>query len=225
MLLSQKTLEILANFAKIQPNLLVKVGEEVSTLSDADSIMASAVIDEKFPITFGIYELGTFLSAIDLLGGKPELQFTEDSVLMTSGNQQISYRFADHSILKVPQKKINFPLVDVTVLVTNDVLKQAVKAASVLGHSVMSINGEDGKVSITLVNPKNPNADTWRLELDANNSQKATFEFQFLIANVNKALPGDYEINLSAKKISRWKHADVPVTYYIALEHTSSFIL
>ena len=57
MKLSETTIDILSNFATINPNMLFKEGTTLSTISEAKNIMASATIEERIPREFGIYDL------------------------------------------------------------------------------------------------------------------------------------------------------------------------
>jgi hypothetical protein len=114
------------------------------------------------------------------------------------------------------------PQSDLTVNITSELLTQVRKAAGVLGHSIVSLKGEDGTVTLSVVDPKNSSANTFSVVLDENNSQQSSFDLQFLINNL-KVLPGDYVVNISSKLISHWKNETIPVQYYIALEKTSTF--
>jgi hypothetical protein len=219
--LSSQTIDILKNFSGINSNLVVKAGEPLSTISEAKNIMAIADITEQFSADFGIYDLNEFISMFSLLQD-PDLEFTNDSVQFKSGRTRASYRFADQSILTSPKNKINMPQSDLTVNITSELLTQVRKAAGVLGHSIVSLKGEDGTVTLSVVDPKNSSANTFSVVLDENNSQHGSFDLQFLINNL-KVLPGDYVVNISSKLISHWKNETIPVQYYIALEKTSTF--
>jgi hypothetical protein len=219
--LSSQTIDILKNFSGINSNLVVKAGEPLSTISEAKNIMAIADITEQFSVDFGIYDLNEFISMFSLLQD-PDLEFTNDSVQFKSGRTRASYRFADQSILTSPKNKINMPQSDLTVNITSELLSQVRKAAGVLGHSIVSLKGEDGTVTLSVVDPKNSSANTFSVVLDENNSQHGSFDLQFLINNL-KVLPGDYVVNISSKLISHWKNENTPVQYYIALEKTSTF--
>jgi DNA polymerase III sliding clamp (beta) subunit (PCNA family) len=219
--LSSQTIDILKNFSGINSNLVVKAGEPLSTISEAKNIMAIADITEQFSADFGIYDLNEFISMFSLLQD-PDLEFTNDSVQFKSGRTRASYRFADQSILTSPKNKINMPQSDLTVHITSELLTQVRKAAGVLGHSIVSLKGEDGTVTLSVVDPKNSSANTFSVVLDENNSQHGSFDLQFLINNL-KVLPGDYVVNISSKLISHWKNENTPVQYYIALEKTSTF--
>ncbi len=219
--LSSQTIDILKNFSGINSNLVIKAGEPLSTISEAKNIMAIAEITEQFSTDFGIYDLNEFISMFSLLQD-PDLEFSNDSVLFKSGHTRASYRFADQSILTSPKNKINMPQADLTVNISSELLSQVRKAASVLGHSIVSLNGKDGAVTLSVVDPKNSSANTFSVVLDENNSQHGSFDLQFLINNL-KVLPGDYVVNISSKLISHWKNENIPVQYYIALEKTSTF--
>lgn len=219
--LSSQTIDILKNFSNINSNLFVKAGEPLSTISEAKNIMALANISESFLTDFGIYDLNEFISIFSLLQD-PDLEFCESSVKFSSGKTSASYRFADPSILTTPKNKINMPSTDLVVKISADLLTQIRKAAGVLGHSIISIQGDDGTIVLNVVDPKNSAANTFSVILDENNPQTRSFDLQFLIANL-KVLSGDYEVNVSSKLVSHWKHESLPVQYYIALEKTSTF--
>lgn len=219
--LSSQTLDILKNFSGINSNLVVKTGEPLATISEAKNIMAIANVPEQFTTNFGIYDLNEFISMFSLMQD-PELDFSNDSVIFKSGRSRASYRFADESILTSPKNKINMPASDLTVHISSETLTQIRKAAGVLGHSILSISGNGGVITLSVVDPKNSSANTFSLVIDEQNSQTQSFDLQFLIANL-KVLPGDYEVNIASKLISHWKNTGQDIQYYIALEKTSTF--
>lgn len=219
--LSSETLEILKNFATINPNLVVKAGEPLSTIAEAKNVFAKATISEPFQSDFGIYDLNEFINVVDLVGD-PTLEFSADSVLLKNGQSKASYRFADPEILTAPTSKINMPETELNVTVTADQLAQVRKAAAVLGHAVVSITGKDGVVSLSVTDNKNTSANTFDMVIDDSNDCSAEFDFQFLIANI-RVINGDYKVEVSSKFISRWENTVSPIEYYIALEKSSTF--
>jgi hypothetical protein len=219
--LSNPTLDVLKNFAAINSNLVVRAGQPLATISEAKNIMALATISESFETDFGIYDLNEFISMFSLMT-EPELDFSPGAVVFKSGRTSASYRFADENILTSPKNKITMPSTDLTVTISAEVLGQVRKAAGVLGHSIVSIGGNDGVVTLSVVDPKNSSSNTFSVILDDANAQTSTFDLQFLIANL-KVLAGDYEVNISSKLISHWKNQSQDIQYYIALEKTSSF--
>lgn len=219
--LSTQTLAILKNFSGINKNLMVRAGNSISTIAEAKNILAFATIDETVEKDFGIYDLNEFLSAFNLIED-PTLEFDESSVLLSSGKSKVRYRFADESILTFPNKKINMPTADVTVTLTGETLNQIRKAASALGHSVASIRSENGGVTLSVIDPKNATANSYSIVLEDSIEGNATFDFQFLIANL-KVIPGDYTVKISSKLISQWEHATDSIEYFVALEKSSTY--
>ncbi len=219
--LSTETLEVLKNFASINPNLVVKAGEPLSTIAEAKNVFAKATIPETFKSDFGIYDLNEFINVVNLVGD-PTLEFSDESVLLKNSRSKASYRFADANILTAPTSQINMPDADVSVTVTADQLSQVRKAAAVLGHSVVSIAGKDGAVSLSVTDNKNSSANTFDMVVDEDNDCKSEFDFQFLISNI-RVINGDYSVDVSSKFISRWENTAAPIEYYIALEKSSTF--
>ena len=219
--LSTETLEVLRNFATINPNLVVKADEPLSTIAEAKNVFAKATISEPFKSDFGIYDLNEFINVVNLVGD-PTLEFNEDSVLLKNGRSKASYRFADPGILTAPTSQIKMPPAEVSVTVTEDQLTQVRKAANVLGHSVVSLVGSKGAISLSVTDNKNSSANTFDMVVDEDNACKSEFDFQFLISNI-RVVGGDYNVEVSSKFISRWENAVAPIEYYIALEKSSTF--
>jgi len=220
--ISNDTLSVLRNFSSINPNVVLKPGQEVKTISEAKNILAVADIAEDFPIEMGIYDLNEFLSVVNLVND-PQLSFGDNHVDVVGGNSKVKYFFSDISILTTPQKDITMPDCEVTVSFTDDILSQIRKAASALGHSEMSISATDEGVNIKVFDSKDSSANIYNIQL-ANDAGYKEGQFEFVI-NINnlKLLDGDYEVNISSKLISEWKNTTKPVRYYIALEKNSNY--
>ena len=84
MQVSNETIEVLKNFAGINPNIVISPGQKLKTISEAKNIMAEADITEDFPQEFGIYDLNEFLSVLSLVDN-PQLDFDENFVKVTNG--------------------------------------------------------------------------------------------------------------------------------------------
>jgi len=220
--ISNDTLSVLRNFSSINPNVVLKPGQEVKTISEAKNILAVADITEDFPTEMGIYDLNEFLSVVNLVND-PQLNFGDNHVDVVGGNSKVKYFFSDSSILTTPQKDITMPDCEVTVSFTYDILSQIRKAASALGHSEMSISATEDGVNIKVFDSKDSSANIYNIQL-ANDAGYKEGQFEFVI-NINnlKLLDGDYEVNISSKLISEWKNTTKPVRYYIALEKNSNY--
>ncbi len=220
--ISNDTLSVLRNFSSINPNVVLKPGQEVKTISEAKNILAVADIVEDFPAEMGIYDLNEFLSVVNLVND-PQLSFGDNHVDVVGGNSKVKYFFSDSSILTTPQKDITMPECEVTVSLTSETLSQIRKAASALGHSEMAISAVENGVNIKVFDSKDSSANIYNIQL-ANDAGYNDGQFEFVI-NINnlKLLDGDYEVNISSKLISEWKNTTKPVKYYIALEKNSNY--
>jgi len=224
--ISNDTLSVLRNFSSINPNVVLKPGQQVKTISEAKNILAVAEIVEDFPTEMGIYDLNEFLSVVNLVND-PQLNFADNYVDVVGGSSKVKYFFSDSSILTTPQKDITMPDCEVEVSFTDETLSQIRKAASALGHSEMAISATDEGVYIKVFDSKDSSANIYNRYCPsklANNGgyKEGQFEFVINIANL-KLLDGDYEVKISSKLISEWKNTTKPVTYYIALEKNSNY--
>lgn len=221
MKINKETLDILKNFSNINPNLVIKGGNVISTIAEAKNIMASATISEDFPKEFGIYDLNEFLSALSLIED-PQLEFGDDSVVIKSDTSSLNYRYADSSILTSPQKEVNMPPSDLTIELTHDVISQIRRAGTALGHPVVSIKSNgDGVIFAEIKDPNNSSAHTFSYIIKKD-AEKVTCDFQLLISNL-KLIAGNYDVSISSKLISHWKETNSNIQYWIALEKNSSF--
>ena len=219
--LSNDTLNVLKNFASINPNIVFQPGQKLKTISESKTIMARADIVEDMPKEFGIYDLNEFLSVMNLLDN-PALDFEDKSVLVSTAEQKVRYFFSETDILTSPTKDIQMPNAEIGVNLSEDILNQIRKAAAVLGHTELSLVGENGLVTASVVDTKDSTSNSYTIELDKDNSCKNDFNFIVSIPNL-KLLPGDYFVSISSKLISNWTNSNYPIEYFIALEKNSTF--
>ena len=220
MQLSESTKEILKNFSEINPNLMIKPGKQLKTISTMKNILATANVSEDFPQDIAIYDLNEFLGVMSLFT-KP--QFTFDDKSLSIGEEGTStkskYYFADPSILTVPQKYVKMPEAEVQFTLTETDLTKVKKAAAMLQLPDISISSKGSDITLSAIDKKNDTANNFSIKVGETNSK---FEFHFKTEHL-KMLPGDYNVSISSKLISNFKHKSKPIQYWIALENTSKF--
>ena len=220
MQLSESTKEILKNFSEINPNQMIKPGKELKTISTMKNILATANVSEDFPQDIAIYDLNEFLGVMSLFT-KP--QFTFDDKSLSIGEEGTStkskYYFADPSILTVPQKDVKMPEAEVQFTLTETDLTKVKKAAAMLQLPDISISSKGSDITLSAIDKKNDTANNFSIKVGETNSK---FEFHFKTEHL-KMLPGDYNVSISSKLISNFKHKSKPIQYWIALENTSKF--
>ena len=172
---------------------------------------------------FGIYDLNEFISVLSLVD-TPRLKFEDEYVNIgdSTGRSKVKYFFSSEETLTTPQKDINMPDADVAFALDNDTLNKLKRAASALGHSEVSISGKDGVLSLSVVDSQNSTSNTFSIDVDGEFKPDAVFNFVLNIGNL-KILPGDYEVQISSKLITQFKHKELNVRYWIALEKSSTF--
>jgi hypothetical protein len=220
--LSDNALQVLKNFSTINQNLMIRAGNTVKTISEARNVLATAVIDSDFPQDVGIYDLNEFLGVLSLVD-TPRLKFEDEYVTVgdSTGRSKVKYFFSPEETLTTPQKDIKMPEGDVKFMLDNDTLNRLKRAASALGHSEVSISGNNGVLSLSVVDSQNSTSNAYSIDIDGDFGN-ATFNFIMSISNL-KILPGDYDVSISSKLISQFSHKEINVQYWIALEKTSTY--
>lgn len=221
--LNDGTLQILKNFSSINSNILIQQGKTLKTISEARNVLARADVNEDFPKSFGIYDLNEFISVLGLVD-TPRLKFEDNYVLIgdSTGRSKVKYFFSAEETLTSPQKDIVMPNTDVKFVLTNDTLNKLKRAAAALGHSEVSISGNDRVLSLSVIDSQNSTSNAFSIDIDGEFSQDVSFNFVLNISNL-KILPGDYDVEISQKLISQFKHKEMNVQYWIALEKTSTY--
>ena len=220
MKLSDKTLTLLKNFSSINQSILFKEGNNLRTISVMKNILAEATIEEELPKDFGIYDLNQFLNGLNL-HQNAELDFqNEGYVVIKEGKSRSKYFFSDPSVIVTPpEKDIVLPSEDVCFVLDTKELDKLLKAAAVYQLPDLSVVGEAGVVKLVVRDKKNDTSNDFSVVVGETDEE---FIFNFKVENI-KILPGNYEVVISRKLLSRFKNTGFDVTYHIALEPDSTF--
>ena len=220
--LSENTLSILKNYAGINSNIVIEAGNTIKTISEAKNVMSSASIVEEFPQTFGVYDLNEFIGVLSLVD-KPNLTFADDSVVVadSSGRSKVKYFYSDPEMLTKPGKNVMMPVAEVNFTLDGDTLGRIKRAATALGHNEVSITGSDGVLNLSVVDSKNKTSNAYSIDVAAD-FDSGDFNFILNISNL-KIMPGDYDVAISSKLISHFTNKEFGISYWIALEKTSTY--
>ena len=220
--LSENTLQILKNYAGINSNIVFNEGNNIQTISEAKNGLSAASTVEDFPQNFGIYDLNEFLNVLGLVD-VPNLSFEKDYVLISdsSGRSKVKYFFSDPDMLTSPSKKIVMPQCEVQFTLDANTLSRIKRAAAALGHDEVSIVPGNGALTLSVVDSKNATSNTFSIDI-AGDFPEDTFNFVISISNL-KIIPGDYHVAISSKLISEFSNNELGVSYWIALEKSSTY--
>jgi len=216
MKISKETLALLRNFASINGNLLIKPGNVISTLSASKSVYASVTVKEDFGTEFGIYDLNELLG-IAALFDDPDYEFTEKTLTVKQGKNNVKYHGASSEVLTFPAKPIKVPPADIEFDITADQINMIMKTAGVLRAVDVTIEGDGKSLRVVVGDKKNSSANNYVMEIGDTDS---TFKAHIRVDNI-KIIPGDYKFELAAKKIARLTAG--PLEYVLVLEQDSVF--
>lgn len=221
MQINQRTLQLIKNFSTINPSIQFKKGNVMRTVSPNKTIMASAKVDQEFPVDFAIYDLSKFLSVLSLFK-KPNLDFEEKQVRISAGNEKIYFTYADPETIKyaTPKKEIKLPHVDVAFTVTPEMLASVSKATSVLGVPDIAIVGEEGKIMLRAFDSDHKTSDFYSFEIGETDKYfKAIFKAEYL-----KLIPQTYNVQIcKTEDTALSQFSGDGINYWIAIELNSTF--
>jgi hypothetical protein len=222
MQLNENAMQVLKNFATINPNIVIEEGNVIRTLSEGKNIFGKAVVDLDFPVKFGIYDLNEFLNVLGLVD-EHSLTFNDKYVVVNDnvGLSKVKYFFTDTDYLTTSNKDIAMPSTEVKFNLTNDTLNKLKRAASALGHDVVSIRPNNGAISLTVFDKDNPTSNSFTIDVDGS-YEGSDFDFIITISNL-KLIPKDYQVEISSKLISHFINKESNVEYWVALEKSSKY--
>jgi len=211
---NDNTISVLKNFSEINPSLLIKEGTVLRTISPQKTVMAKATLSDSFPSKAAVFDLSRFLATVSLVDN-PDIVFETDRFVISQNQTKIAYTFAAENMIVIPpEKDIEIPSVVAAVDVSHSVLSGVIRAAGVLSVSDIAFKSDGKNLTLSAVDNKNPNSDTFVQDLQ-NDEELEEFNILIKVDNL-KLLPGDYTISLSSAGIAHFKGKDVE--YWIAAE-------
>ena len=223
MKLSEHTVEVLKNFATINQNLVIKEGNELTTMSAMKNIVAKAKVEESFEKEVAIYDLNEFLASISLFTS-PILDFNEGFVTIREENNpknSLKYFYSDPSVVTSPNKTITMPSKEVSFKLNGENLNKLKRAAGVIQAPDLVLEKKNTDVFLTVKDKKNDTANTFSIDVDTV-ADGSDFKFFFKVENL-KLMDGDYEVDISSKNISHLESSNKDVEYWVALEPESVY--
>jgi len=220
MKLSDKTLSILKTFATINTNLMIKPGQQITTVAPTKDIMAEVKVDEKFEKEVRIYNMNELLGVLNAMGEGADIILEDNYLTIQEGKQKVKYVYCDASLMAAPPKAITMPAAEIEFDLSAANLAKIQKMASTLAVQDVAIQGDGKNISISVFDEKQPTGNTFDIDLQTKTKEK--FNVLFKVEKL-KLMPSDYKVEISSKKISRFKSDSLDLVVYIAVEATSSF--
>jgi hypothetical protein len=218
MILSEKTIEVLKNFYSINPSLVVKEGNVLTTISTAKTIVAKATVSDMFVKRFAMYNLGQLISTVTA-AEKADITFKDNCLLVKDNeSEETTLVYADESGIKVPpEKPINLPTIEASCNITAEQLRSVQKRLGILNLPEIAVVGDGDKVYLRAIDTKNPSSNMFSIVIG---STDKNFRAVFKPENL-KVIPDNYEVSICSKGISHFKGQDIE--YWIAVEAHSTY--
>ena len=215
--LSNQTLQVLKNYSTINSSILIREGSELKTISVGENAIAQYTCEESFPQTFGIYDLNQFLAGLSLFES-PTLEFNNQEYVYIRGRgRSAKYYFSDPEITlkSAPNKDVNFPGADIQFSLTQEDLTGLQKAANIYSLPDLVFRSNSGEISLELRDKENDTSNGYSQTVVGDTT--GDYELTIKVENI-RLHPGDYSVTVSKHLISEWKHQNLDLTYYVALE-------
>ena len=221
MKVSERTINLLKNYANINQSIEFREGNVLKTVSPLNTILASVEVEEVFSRTFPIYELSRFLGTLNLFNN-PELDFTDNGVSITDDKHEATYRYCGSSSMfqTPPDKDITFPDAEINFDLSQEQFKKTINAANTLGLPEVVVEGDGTEIRLLVSDTGNVSSDNFSTKVG---STDKTFHMIFKTENFSTIAEGAYNISLSSKRISHFKREGDTLQYWIALEQNSTF--
>lgn len=217
MQLSDQTVDVLANFLKVNPNFKQVPGKDMVTIAPTKNCLVKYTATETFDSEFRIYDLSTFLSVLRVFTD-PEIEFYDKYLTISSGNgkNKIKYYYAKEAVMCVPDKMIDMPEHYVEFDLSRENLSKITKVSAGLYLNYMVV--EENNLRIVDKNSSGKVEDEsneFTVDVDFNVTKKEDVKPAFEL-HYFSLLEGDYRVRVSAKGIGEFKHHDMDLTYWIA---------
>jgi len=217
---SESELAILRNFAKINPTQIIKP-DHFGAKDPSNSIIGHYKFETAYDFEpFGLYEVPMFLQALETFD-HPDIEVLNDRLVISEGNSKITYFTSPLDLIKsseAPDLSKKFSKLDCELDfdLSADKLATIHKTASIFKAQYLFLESDDDAIRLT-VSSDSPgtSANSFdvviRDNIRANNLDDVILKIPFTEMRV---LPGDYTVQASAKKISKWSCFN-NVDYYI----------
>ena len=217
MILSDRTISYLQNFAKLNTSVLLRPGKAQSTWTSDMNVVMRVETDEEFPVEFGIYNLSKFLVCLKTMD-KPALQFHREYVTLKDASMSMRFYGCQPSLLNVPpNKELSIENSDVTFNITQTIFKKMLSLASINELTTFSVVGRDGKLLIVALEKGNSESNEIVAEIqdwDGND-----FEVMFKLLDLNQKVEiDDYLVKIKLGKFAQFISTTKPVVYSVVLK-------
>lgn len=215
MKLQPRTLQILKNFATINPGILFKKGHQQSTIEPNKALLVVAAIEEDIPAQFAIDDLSRFIGTLSLFED-PQIEIQQKYVTISEKGQKVNYTFADMDHIIAPKVQgMKLPSEDIKFKLEASALSQLTKAAAVLSLPHIVVVGDGQTITIGADKCKDVSSNKYMVQVGLT---KHNFRFAFQLEHF-RLLPGTYNTTLTKQGIGQFQTDDIQYWITTAAEY------
>lgn len=224
---SEKTRNILKNFAGISNSIVLAPGTTQRTIAKGKSVLALAELPDAWPQETAIYDLNRFLASLSIFK-TPTITFTDTAMEIRDGGSHIGYRYSDPTVIgAAPTKVLPYANPSCKFTLTEAGLEQIEKAAALLELDLVSVVVENGlTVSLEASDAKNPASHRYTWEVDTADieipSKDSASDFSrtlsFSTEHIGMLMAGAYEVSVGTWPYGYFSHKTEPVSYFVVAQ-------
>lgn len=130
--MKQETLTVLKNLSTINKSIRISTGNVLTIFNPSIPLYARAVVDDKFPKSFSIYDLNQWLATLSLFND-PDISFEDKQMVINGGRMNAKYRYSAAAVTAdQPTDEITLPETLFSFTMPREQLQEILKATSVL---------------------------------------------------------------------------------------------
>lgn len=216
MQLSDHLVSVLKNFSTINSSIVLQPGNIQRTIAADKVILAEVETEDTIPQEFGIYDLNQFLGNLSILS-KPELDFSENTVVIQDENMKLSYaKCPSNLIVTPPAKELVINKVDASFTLSSVVQQKLLKIAATNSFPHLSIVGKDGDLSIVAHDRKNSKSNSVITRISDYNGKD--FISSFKIDNFKLNID-DYDVEVMIDGFAKFVSKTKKLKYFVVFEN------
>lgn len=150
MKLSDKTMQVLKNFATINQGFIITPGNVISTIAVEKYIVAYCDVDETFERECQIWNLPMFLQVLSVMDD-PDIEWNEKTAQMSSGQYLFNYTYGRNVEPRAPLKsKLKKREFAATFNITADELSKIMKMGNIISAEYVTIDIDEKTQTVGL---------------------------------------------------------------------------
>lgn len=214
MKISKNTLNILKNYAKINSKLYIFAGNSIATWTKERNQFSDAVVEDNFPVDFGIVDLPRFLASVSMYND-PEFTFGKDCVRFGEGSSTTTYYYGEPMLFDMTQakKRIRMPETPIQFDLSADQLASIYKSASVLQAPNLSILSDNDEVIVRVHDITVETSSKYTVR-EFGSAKGHTINLNFAVEFMSMILD-DYTVSLS-ERIVQFESKNMDLRYFYA---------